>query len=225
MHVWNLLHAAPCKYRTQKWRQKSPSGHHRATLSGCIFANKARIDNRKKLLKSNISSTCPDNTANFGPLATEIGSRVWGTPANFNGFSVLASLLQWRRSTDANWTLHGVWPSPGLVHYIVLYIFWGSCLLTEFRHMQYALCVQVLRSLILTALLDSTPAPGSAKLCSVVQGMELPNVHRGRHLISSGRPSRSASDHILVLHFVPVLLYPPTPHVVSQPVRTRLALC
>ena len=28
--------------------KKSPSGHHRATLSGCIFATKARIDNRKK---------------------------------------------------------------------------------------------------------------------------------------------------------------------------------
>ena len=32
-------------------RKKSPSGHHRATLSGYIFATKARIDNRKKLVK------------------------------------------------------------------------------------------------------------------------------------------------------------------------------
>ena len=38
------------KYRTQKSRQKSPSGHHRTTSSGYIFANKARIDNRKKKL-------------------------------------------------------------------------------------------------------------------------------------------------------------------------------
>ena len=30
---------------------------------------------------------------NFGSLAAEIGSLVWGTPANFNGFRVLASLL------------------------------------------------------------------------------------------------------------------------------------
>jgi len=29
-------------------RKKSPSGHHRTTLSGYIFATKARIDNRKK---------------------------------------------------------------------------------------------------------------------------------------------------------------------------------
>ena len=32
---------------------------------------------------------------NFGPLAveSEIVSLVWGTPANFNGFGVLAALL------------------------------------------------------------------------------------------------------------------------------------
>ena len=31
---------------------------------------------------------------NFGPLAAEIGPVVWGTPANFNGFRVLAALLR-----------------------------------------------------------------------------------------------------------------------------------
>jgi len=30
---------------------------------------------------------------NFGLLAAEIVSGVWGTPANFNGFGVLAALL------------------------------------------------------------------------------------------------------------------------------------
>jgi len=36
-----VLLAARCKYGTQKSRQKSPSGHHRTTLSGYIFATKA----------------------------------------------------------------------------------------------------------------------------------------------------------------------------------------
>jgi len=31
--------------------------------------------------------TCPYNTVNFGPLAAEIGSFVWGTPANSTGFA------------------------------------------------------------------------------------------------------------------------------------------
>jgi len=47
----------------------------------------------KNLLSSNTSSTCPYNTVNFGPLSAEILSLVWGTPANFNGFGVLAALL------------------------------------------------------------------------------------------------------------------------------------
>jgi len=132
-----------------------PSGHHRTTFSGYIFATKAHVDNRKNLLSSNISSTCPHNMVNFGPLAAEIGPVVWGTPTNFNWFRVLAPLLQRHRSTEANQTLRGVWPSPGLVHYI--YISGGSCPVTEFCQVQNSLCIlQVLRSRILVALLHGT---------------------------------------------------------------------
>jgi len=45
---------------------------------------------------------------NFGSLAAEISWRVWGIQANFNGFRVLASLLQRRRSTEVDQTLHDV---------------------------------------------------------------------------------------------------------------------
>jgi len=34
-----------------------------------------------------------NNMVNFDPLAAEIGLPVWGIPANFNGFRVLAALL------------------------------------------------------------------------------------------------------------------------------------
>jgi len=81
MQVWNVLHAARWKYRMQKSLQKSPSGHHLTTLLGYIFTTEARIDNPKKnLLSSNMSSRCPHNMVNFGPLAAEIISLVWGTP-------------------------------------------------------------------------------------------------------------------------------------------------
>jgi len=76
----------------------------------------------KTLLNSNICTTSPHNVVNFGPVTAEIGWRVWGTPANFNGFRVLASLLHRRRSTDINQTLHDVWPFPGLLHYVYI---WG----------------------------------------------------------------------------------------------------
>jgi len=39
---------------------------------------------------------------NYRPLTAEIDWQVWGTPANFNGFRVLASLLHRRRSTEVN---------------------------------------------------------------------------------------------------------------------------
>jgi len=47
----------------------------------------------KNLLSTNMSSTCPHNMVNFSPLTAEIGSTIWGTPANFNWFRVLAALL------------------------------------------------------------------------------------------------------------------------------------
>jgi len=56
-------------------------------LSGYIFATKARIDNRKKLLSSNISTTCPYDMVNFGPLAAEIISVVWAPQVILTGFA------------------------------------------------------------------------------------------------------------------------------------------
>ena len=47
----------------------------------------------KNLLSNNISSTCPHSFVNFSPLAAEMVSLVWGTPANFNGFWILSALL------------------------------------------------------------------------------------------------------------------------------------
>jgi len=60
---------------------------------------------RKSLLSSNMSSRCPHNIVNFGPLTAEIGSGVWGTPANFNRFCVLASLLHGSQVVSVSQTL------------------------------------------------------------------------------------------------------------------------
>jgi len=73
----------------KKIAKNLPSGHHCTTLSGYIFATKALIDSRKKLVKQQYLL----QMANFGPRAAEIGSVVCGTPSNFNWFRVLAALL------------------------------------------------------------------------------------------------------------------------------------
>jgi len=85
--------------------KNSPSAHHRTTLPGYIFATKARIDNRKKRVKQQYLPTCPYNIVNFGPLAAEIVSLVWSTPANFNGFRFLAALLHGTAAVGVSQTL------------------------------------------------------------------------------------------------------------------------
>jgi len=77
----------------------------------------------KKLLNSIISSTCPHNMVNVSPLVAEMCWRVWSTPANFNGFGILALLLKRHPSMDVNKTMHDILLSSGLVHYV--YIFGG----------------------------------------------------------------------------------------------------
>jgi len=96
--------------------------------------------------------------ANFGPLTAEIASGVWGTPANFNWLRILPSLLQRRRSPEANQTLHDVWPSHGLVQ---LYTFSGALAPDGILPGAiFTVYVQVLRSAVLAALLHGSPAAG-----------------------------------------------------------------
>ena len=59
----------------------------------------------KNLLSNNISSRCPHNMVNFGLLAAEIRWRVWGTPANFNDFQILAALLHGSQVVGVSQTL------------------------------------------------------------------------------------------------------------------------
>ena len=60
---------------------------------------------KENLLSRNTSPTCPDNMVNFGPLAAEIDLVVWGTPANFNRFSVFAALLHSSQVLSVSQTL------------------------------------------------------------------------------------------------------------------------
>jgi len=79
-------------------RKISPKIHHLGTIAQVNWSVSLQLRHvstigKKILLNSNISSTCPQNMVNFHPLTAEIGLVVWGTPANFNGFHILAALL------------------------------------------------------------------------------------------------------------------------------------
>ena len=106
----------------------------------------------------------PHNMVNFVPLAAEMDWRVWGTQQISTGF---ASYLHYcsnvaQQTSSGCQTMQDVWPSPGLVHYT--YISGGCCPWQNFArckvHVQSSLCIQVLRSPILEALLHGTPAAG-----------------------------------------------------------------
>jgi len=78
-------------------RKKSPKIRHLGTIIQICRDISSQLRHvstiGKKMLNNSISPTCLYNMVNFGLLAAEILSLVWGTSANFNGFRVLAALL------------------------------------------------------------------------------------------------------------------------------------
>ena len=106
LHTWCGLSAnLECRSETcctrlaeNTGRKKVDKNRHLGTIPQLCRAISSQIRHvstiGKKLLSSNISSICPHNMVNFGPLAAEIDPVVWGTPANFNRFRVLAALLR-----------------------------------------------------------------------------------------------------------------------------------
>jgi len=174
------------KIQNAKNRQNSPSGHHRTTLLGCIFATKACVDNQKQTCSTAVSppdTPAPHNMANFGPLTAEIDLPVWGTQQISTGFARLAFIT-------AATSLTGGQPNfarcLGVSWAGTLYIHFLGLLppLTEFCPVQNSLSVQVLRSPILAALLHRIPAAGVSKTLrrGTRIGKFLRNFRRGLHL-------------------------------------------
>jgi len=93
MQVWNVLHAARWKYRTQKIAKI----RHLCTIARLCRAVSSQGIYRQSenLLNTNISSRCLHNMANFGPLTAEIGLPVLGTAANFNRVTARHSSSAW----------------------------------------------------------------------------------------------------------------------------------
>jgi len=92
-------------------RKNDAKNRHLGTIAQLCDAESSRLRHvstigKKICFQQHLPSTCPHNMANFGPLAAEIGSGLWGTPANFNGFRVLAALLHGTLVVGVSQTLH-----------------------------------------------------------------------------------------------------------------------
>jgi len=198
-----MLHAARLKYRMQKVARKFASGHHRTTLSGYIFATKAGIDNRKKLVKQKYLLHMSSQYGELWPTRgwdhfvslghpSEFQQVVWGTPANFNRFRVLASLLQWRRSTKP--TKLGTMFGRLLGWYTIYIHFWGFLP----RNGILPGATFTLRPSLALSYFGSVTAWHSSS------GRQ-PNfavLSKGHHIYSAGRPSHWALAHILVSFYL-----------------------
>jgi len=72
-------------------RKKVAKNRHLGTISQLCQAISSQLRHvstiEKNLLSTNMSSTCPHNMVNFGPLMAEIVSLVWGTPKISTGFA------------------------------------------------------------------------------------------------------------------------------------------
>jgi len=115
---------------------------------------------------------------NFSSLTAEVGWSSLGHPSKFQRVSCLGFVTaptSLRRSLEANQTLHDVWPSPRPIHCTSSGALAADGILPgAVCQVQNSLCVQVLHSPIFAALLHGTPAAGSAGICGMLQGMELP---------------------------------------------------
>jgi len=142
------------------------------------------------LLNSTISSRCPYNMVNCGPLPAEICWRVWGTPSNFNGFRVLASLIV----TTAT-SLNGGHPNIPRC----LALSWTGTLYVHFRRLLPP------DGILPGAKFTLRPSFAFSYICNATawhsSSGRQPNfaaLKIGCHLYSTGRPSRWASAHIVV---------------------------
>jgi len=121
-------------HRTQKWRKKSPSAHHCTTLSGWIFATKARIDKQRKLVKQHYLLHMLPQYGELRPTSGWEWFRSLGHPRKIQrvlrlGFvtaamSFIGGQPNFARCLAVSWAA-------------TLYIiFGGTCPLTEFRHVK-----------------------------------------------------------------------------------------
>jgi len=99
MKVWNVLHTARWKYRTQKLPKNLPSGHNCTTLSGWIFATKAYIDNRKKYVKQQYILHMSSQYGKLRPTNSCDWFRSFRHPSKFQRVSRLAFITAARSLT------------------------------------------------------------------------------------------------------------------------------
>jgi len=138
MQVWNVLHVPRLKYRLQIAKNLL-SGHHRTTLSGCIFATKACVDNWKKTVKQQYLLHMSSWYAELRPISSWDQFTSLGHPSKFQrvlrvGFITASTSINGRQPNSAR-CLAVSWAGTLYIH------FPGLLPLREFCQVQNSLCL------------------------------------------------------------------------------------
>jgi len=183
MQVWNVLYAARWKYRTQKWRKKSPSAHHRTTCRTVSSQPRRLSTIGKKLVKQQYVIHM---SARYGELRPTNGWDRFGSLRHTSKF-------QWIRLAfvTAAKSLTGGQPNfarclaVSWAGTLYLYTFSGAVVPCQ----NFVRAKFTLRPSLAFAYIGSVTARHSSSWrqpnCSVIQGMELRNgatyIRQGGH--------------------------------------------
>jgi len=157
MLVWNVLH----RLTENTGRKRLPKNRHLGTIAQLCSAISSQLRHVSTIRRNWLSSNISSMSSQYGELRPTSGWDRFvslGHPSKFQRVSCLGFVTA---ATSPNGSqpnfarcLAVSWPGTLYIH------FRGSCPIMEFCQVQYSLCVRVLRSPILAALLHGTPVVG-----------------------------------------------------------------
>ena len=188
MQVCNVLHAASCKYRTQKIVKNLPCGHHRTTRAISLQLRHVSTIG-KKVVKQQYLLYMSSQYGELRPTSGWDQSGSLGHPSKFQRISRLGSVT-------AATSLNGSQPNFARC----LAVSWAGTLHIHFRGflLRYGILTGAKFTLHPPSLPLSYFGSVTARHLSSWREPNFATLGTGRHLYSEGRSSRWALAHILV---------------------------
>ena len=196
MQVSNVLHVARWKYRTQK----SPEICHLGTIAQlfrAVFSQLRHVSTiGKKLVKQQyLLHTTPGELSPLTAEVREFGARQQFS-TDFAAWLHYCSDVTYQRPTKLCMMFGRLLGCHTIYTCLGALAAWRNFARCKI-HFTSKSCILLYWQRYCTALQQRA----SAKLCGMVQGRELQNLHKGCHLYLAERPTRWASAHILVSLF------------------------
>ena len=144
MQVWNVLHVARWNYRTQKWRKKSPSGHH-ATICRAMSSQLRHVSTiGKKLVKQQYLLHMSAQYGKLWPTSGWDRFGILGHPSYFQRVSRLGSVTAWQSSSEHQTSATYVRQGDHHVGHWPTFLVWTYLLACNSSRCTCLVCVQMI---------------------------------------------------------------------------------